>query len=83
MSKVKPQILGGVNLGTGTVFVEGMEDQLGEVISQDQIDHLTEQGAITGDWVVKKSTAQAKREASEAEAEAKDKADAEAAKNAK
>lgn len=49
MSKVKAEILGGVNIG-GTVYVPGSEDALSKVITQSQIDHLTDQGAIVGDW---------------------------------
>jgi hypothetical protein len=57
MSKAKAEIVGGVNIGDGTVYVPGMEDQLARKITPAQIKHLTEQGAITGSWSVSKETA--------------------------
>lgn len=91
MSKVKAEIVSGVNLGSGTVFVPGMEADLSAVITQKEINHLTKQGAIVGDWTVTKSTAQAEKEAEQkaaadakakAEADEKAKADKEAADKA-
>jgi hypothetical protein len=52
MSKAKAEIVGGVNIGDGTVYVPGMEEQLARKITPAQIKHLTEQGAITGSWTV-------------------------------
>lgn len=74
-------ILGGVNIG-GTVYVPGQEADLAKVITAKQIVHLTEQGAIAGDW---KSTAQAEKAAADnaaAEAAAKAEAAEKAAKEA-
>lgn len=42
------QIHSGVNLGTGTVFVRGMESELLLAASDDQLRHLAQIGAITG-----------------------------------
>lgn len=61
MSKVKAEILGGVNID-GTVYVAGQESELAKVVTAKQIEHLTEQGAIAGEW---KSTAQAEKAAAE------------------
>lgn len=60
-AKEKAEIVSGVRLsdekGRTAVYVPGMEAELAEVISQKEIDHLTEQGAITGDWTPKKKEA--------------------------
>jgi hypothetical protein len=34
----------------GTTYKAGMEDELSEVLSQKQLDRLTERGSISGNW---------------------------------
>ena len=50
MSKAKPEILSGINIGDGNVYIPGKEKELAARLNSKQIDHLKEQGAIAGDW---------------------------------
>lgn len=48
MAKENRAIVSSVRMGDGTVFGQGMEDELAEAATAAQIDHLTKQGAIVG-----------------------------------
>jgi hypothetical protein len=65
MAKDNRKILSAVRLhadretGTGrTVFRDGMENELAEAASQEQLDGLVKSGALSGDWkAIKKAKA--------------------------
>ena len=49
MPKDNRKIHSGVRHG-GTTYTEGMEDELAEVMSADQLQRLTDKGSISGNW---------------------------------
>lgn len=50
MANSDRKILSAVRLGPDLVFKEKQEDELGALLSQEQIDYLLEVGAIEGEW---------------------------------
>lgn len=49
MAKDNRKIHNGVR-HNGTTYTDGMEDELAEAVSSEQLERLVEKGAISGNW---------------------------------